>query len=190
MLSIDATGVNMIDSGLRESPPDHDGPRPPSAQLSCRERTGRTRMAVVTAVYDAAPAVRGPADVMPAGATERADRRPGPRAVNRQVDASVVDSTAPMTTRLFDRAEQRDPQHLRRWIVLVDGNNHQIDRIRAEAHAHGVRINPDPRLRPRPGIRLESRRGPAPHPAQPSRFSSPVPPVTCSNTTQPGSSPT
>ena len=142
VLSIDATGINMIDSGLRESPPARDGgPRPPSAQLSCRERTGRTRMAVVTAVYDAAPAVRGPADVMPGDAGERGIRRPGPKAVNRRVDASIVDSTAPMTTRLFDQAEQRDPQHLRRWIVLVDGNNHQIDRINAEAHAHGVRIN-------------------------------------------------
>jgi hypothetical protein len=142
VLSIDATGVTMIDSGLRENPPGRDdGPRPPSAQLSSRERTGRTRMAVVTTVYDAAPAVRSPADVMPTDATERRTRRPGPTAINRQVDASIVDSTAPMTRRLFDRAEHRDPDHLRRWIVLVDGNNHQIDRINAEAHARGARIN-------------------------------------------------
>jgi hypothetical protein len=141
VLSIDATGINMIDSGLREAPACPGGPQPPSAQLACRERTGRTRMAVVTACYDAAPAVRGPADVMPATAAERVDRRPGPRAVNREVDASITDSTIPMTKRLFDRAQQRDSQHLRRWIVLVDGNDHQIDRIKAEAHAHGVRIN-------------------------------------------------
>jgi hypothetical protein len=141
VLSIDATGINMIDSGLREAPARPGGPQPPSARLACRERTGRTRMAVVTACYDAAPAVRGPADVMPATAAERVDRRPGPKAVNREVDASITDSTIPMTKRLFDRAQQRDPQHLRRWIVLVDGNNHQIDRIRSEGHAHGVRIN-------------------------------------------------
>jgi hypothetical protein len=142
VLSIDATGVNMIDSGLREPAPTRPaGPQPPSAQLACRERTGRTRMAVVTACYDAAPAVRDPADILPATPAERASRRPGPKAVNREVDASVVDSTTPMTRRLFDRAQQRDPQHRRRWIVLVDGNNHQIDRIRAEAHAHGVRID-------------------------------------------------
>ena len=46
-----------------------------------------------------------------------------------------------MTRRLFDHAQQRDPYHQRRWIVLADGNNHQIDRIRSEAHAHGVRID-------------------------------------------------
>jgi len=91
---------------------------------------GRTRMAVVTACYDAAPAVRDPGDILPATAAERASRWPGPKAVNREVDAAVVDSTTPMTRRLFDRAQQRDPQHRRRWIVLVDGNNHQIDRVK------------------------------------------------------------
>ena len=60
MLSIDATGINMIDSGLREAAPARNtGPQPPPAQLATRERAGRTRMAVVTACYDAAPAVRG-----------------------------------------------------------------------------------------------------------------------------------
>jgi hypothetical protein len=142
VLSIDATGVNMIDSGLREPAPTRpDGPQPPSAQLACRERAGRTRMAVVTALYDCAPAVRDPGDILPADATERTTRRPGPTAVNRELDASIVDSTTPMTRRLFDRAQQRDPQHRRRWIALVDGNNHQIDRIRAEAHAHGVHVD-------------------------------------------------
>ena len=142
ILSIDATGINMIDSGLREAAPARStGPQPPSAQLACRERTGRTRMAVVTALYDAAPAVRDPADILPTGAAERGARRPGPKAVNRELDASVVDSTVPMTARLFDRAEKRDPTHQRRWIVLVDGNNHQIDRIRSEAHTHGVKVD-------------------------------------------------
>jgi hypothetical protein len=98
-------------------------------------------MAVVTACYDCAPAVRDPADILPTGVGERGSRRPGPKAVNRELDASVVDSTVPMTTRLFDRADKRDPTHQRRWIVLVDGNNHQIDRIRSEAHAHGVRVD-------------------------------------------------
>lgn len=43
-----------------------------------------------------------------------------------------------MTTSLSDRAHQRDSQHQRHWIVLVDGNNHQLDRIRAKAHARGL----------------------------------------------------
>jgi hypothetical protein len=53
VLSVDATGVNMIPADLREpSPARPTGPQPPSAQLARRERTGRTRMAVVTATHN------------------------------------------------------------------------------------------------------------------------------------------
>lgn len=142
VLSIDATGVNMIPSGLRTPAPARPaGPQPPSAQLSTRERTGRTRMACVTACYDAAPAPRGAADVLPKDAAERANRRKGPRAVRRRVDASLEHSTATMVTTLFDQAEERDPEHLRRWIVLVDGANHQLECLEREAARRGVHVD-------------------------------------------------
>ena len=38
----------------------------------------------------------------------------------------------------FDQAESRDPDHRRTWVALVDGNNHQIERISAEAQARGL----------------------------------------------------
>ena len=133
VLSIDATGVTMIPADLRDPAPAVPGPRPPSAQLASRDRASRSRMAVVTACYDAVPAPRTPADVLPADIAERAARQPGPRAAGRHLDASLEHGTATMTTRLFDAAEHRDPQHRRRWIALVDGNNHQLDRIGHEA---------------------------------------------------------
>jgi hypothetical protein len=111
VLSIDATGINMIDSGLCEAAPTRNtGPQPPSAQLATRDRAGRTRMAVVTACYDAAPAVRDPADILPATGGERASRRPGPTAVNREVDASIADSTVVMTRRPRTPSRRR-PEH-------------------------------------------------------------------------------
>ncbi|MFE2432591.1 hypothetical protein ACFXJ5_38480 [Streptomyces sp. NPDC059373] len=56
VLSLDATGVTPVPSDLRTpAPPPPVGTQPPSAQLPWRERTGRTRMACVTARYDAAP---------------------------------------------------------------------------------------------------------------------------------------
>ena len=141
VLSIDATGIAMIPAGLRTpAPPLPAGPQPPHAQLSNRERTGRTRMATVTACYNAAPAVRDAADVLPATATERAARRPGPTATGRHLDASAEHGIATMTSRLFDHAQHRDPQHRRRWIALVDGNNHQLDRITAEADSRGIHV--------------------------------------------------
>jgi len=36
------------------------------------------------------------------------------------------------------RAECRDPDHQRRWVALVGGNNHQINRIEAEAEERTV----------------------------------------------------
>ena len=148
VLSCDATGINMIDSGLREQvravaeAEAASGPRPPSAQLADRTRTGRRRMATVTAVYDAAAVTRTPADVMPSNAAERAARaRRAPRASRREVHASVAASTAEMITGMFDLAQQRDPHHRRRWIVLVDGNNHQIERIEHEAMRRGVHLD-------------------------------------------------
>jgi len=40
----------------------------------------------------------------------------------------------------FDEADRRDPDHQRRWIALVDGNKHQIDRTHAEAQARGIDV--------------------------------------------------
>ena len=41
---------------------------------------------------------------------------------------------------VFDEAERRDPTHTRTWVALVDGNNHQINRIETEAADRGVEV--------------------------------------------------
>ncbi|WP_157878249.1 hypothetical protein [Streptomyces torulosus] len=57
------------------------------------------------------------------------------------MNASLEHSTATMVTTMFDQAECRDPEHLRRWIVLVDGANHQLDCLTQEAARRGVSID-------------------------------------------------
>jgi len=52
--------------------------------------------------------------------------------------ASVEKSAEEVTRELFDEAERRDPEHRRLWVVLVDGERHQIARLRAEAKRRGV----------------------------------------------------
>jgi hypothetical protein len=54
--------------------------------------------------------------------------------------ASVTDDAATVVGRLFDEANRRDPTHARTWIALVDGNNHQIDRIQAETTQRGIDV--------------------------------------------------
>lgn len=40
----------------------------------------------------------------------------------------------------FDQAEARDRDHVRTWVVLVDGARHQLDLIRAEADRRGITV--------------------------------------------------
>jgi hypothetical protein len=152
VLSSDATGVSMINEDLREATraaakaaaeqeAGTAAGQAPSAQLSRPDRAGRKRMATVTACYDATPVPRTVADILPANRAEREARTKGPRARTRQLDASLERSTATMVSDLFDAAERRDPDHRRRWIVLVDGANHQLDCIKKEAAARGVTVD-------------------------------------------------
>ena len=86
-------------------------------------------MAEIGAVYDVTPAPRTPDDVITSAATEGYGPAQGPKAKNKRLTASVVNDAAEVMKRLFDEAERRDPGHTCRWVALVDGNNHQIDRI-------------------------------------------------------------
>jgi hypothetical protein len=141
VLSSDATGVNMIPADLCEAvraQRSSGGPQPPSAQLFSREHTGRRRMATV---YDSTPVVRTGADVLPRTTVERAARTAGPRTRGRHLAGSLEHSTAAMVAAMFDHAEQRDPGQRRRWVVLVDGANHQLECIGREAAARGVHVD-------------------------------------------------
>lgn len=40
----------------------------------------------------------------------------------------------------FGEAERRDPQHRRAWVVVVDGNNTQIEAVTAESASRGVTV--------------------------------------------------
>jgi len=57
--------------------------------------------------------------------------KPRPRARNRRVWAGVEKTAQAVTSNVFDEACRRDPEHRRRWVVLVDGDRHQIARVRA-----------------------------------------------------------
>jgi hypothetical protein len=95
-------------------------------------------MAEVGCVYDATPVPRAPADIL--AATDRRQRRPTPKARGKWSVASVVEDAATVVGRVFDEAERRDPERERSWIALVDGNNHQIERIEAEAARRQVSV--------------------------------------------------
>jgi hypothetical protein len=112
-------------------------------RLSAGEKPNRKRMAALVTVYDAEPAKRRPHDVIapPGGRNGARALRPGPKALGKWLAGSVRHDPAEVIAAAFDEAGARDPQHMRTWVVLVDGAEHQLDLIRAEAARRGVTIH-------------------------------------------------
>jgi hypothetical protein len=112
-------------------------------RLAAGEKPNRKRMAALVTVYDAEPARRRPHDVIapPGGRHGTRTPRPGPKARARWLAGSVRKDPAEVIAAAFDEAEARDPQHLRTWVVLVDGAGYQLALIRAEAARRGVTIH-------------------------------------------------
>jgi hypothetical protein len=143
VLSADGKGIVMRPEALR--PATAKAAKASTTKLSTRlskgEKRNRKRLAEVGAVYDADPVVRTPADILARGKrTDPQQPAQAPVATNKWLTASVTHDAATVVGRLFDEADRRDPTHTRTWIALVDGNNHQIDRIQAEATQRGVDV--------------------------------------------------
>src|SRR6266700_3619160 len=112
-------------------------------RLSAGEKPNRKRMAALVTVYDAEPAKRRPHDVIapPGGRNGSRPLRPGPKALAKWLAGSVRKDPSEVIAAAFDEAGARDPGHLRTWVVLVDGAEHQLDLIRAEAARRAVTIH-------------------------------------------------
>jgi hypothetical protein len=141
VISADGKGIVMRPDSLREATARAAAAATNklTTRLSKGEKRNRKRMAEVGAVYDVTPGPRSPHDVM-ASKTGEDPSPEAPKAKNKWLTASVVEDASEVVGRLFDEAERRDSGHQRRWVALVDGNNHQIDLIGAEARARGVEV--------------------------------------------------
>ncbi len=112
-------------------------------RLASGEKPNRKRMATLVTVYDAGPAKRRPHDVIapPGGRHGTRPLRPGPKARGKWLAGSVRQDPAEVVAAMFGEAEARDPAHLRTWVILVDGAEHQLDLIRAGAARRGATIH-------------------------------------------------
>ena len=100
-------------------------------------------MATVAAVYTVAPFVRSPEEFLqslmprPPGAKTRAVR---PRPVAKRVWASLEREPLEVVAEATLEAERQDPEHVKRWVALVDGAETQLDLVEASAAAYGVDV--------------------------------------------------
>jgi hypothetical protein len=140
VLSADAKGIVMRPDALREATAKAaaDAENKLATRLSKGEKRNRTRMAEVGSVYEVTPVPRTSADIM--APDDETEVTPGPRAMHKWLTASVANDAAAVVASLFDEAQRRDPRHRREWIALVDGNNHQIQRIETESAERKVNV--------------------------------------------------
>jgi len=67
--------------------------------------------------------------------------RRGPHATAKWLTGSVARDADEVIAAAFDQAEARDRQHVRTWVVLVDGDRHQIELAKAEAARRNAAIH-------------------------------------------------
>jgi len=142
VLSCDAKGVVMRPEALRE--PTRTHAQSASGKLKTRlskgEKTNRKRMAEIATVYQLTPEPRTAADILPDPDTPAPAARTRPKAKNKWLKASVTDDAGAVIAEMFNEADRRDLDRQLAWVALVDGNNHQIDRIKTEARKRKVKI--------------------------------------------------
>lgn len=148
VLSFDGCGVVMRPEGLRPETRKRakGGRRRSTAEsagaVGARQRgvrKNRKRMAEVAAVYELEAVSRTPDDI------ERELRRSGPhkprpKAKNKRVWASLDHPVSEIIEDAFLDAATRDLDLRRRWVAVVDGNEHQIRWTRALADDYGVEV--------------------------------------------------
>lgn len=142
ILSFDGKGIAMRLEDLREATRKaaEATPRRMKTRLAPGEKPNRKRMAEVAAVYTLESWPRGAADILE-GLRDKGEKRAArPRPSNKRVWASIVQSPQQVIDDAFAEALRRDPDCSRRWVVLVDGNNDQLTRIRRAARKVGIEI--------------------------------------------------
>jgi hypothetical protein len=143
VLSCDAKGVVMRPEGLRDQTraQAQNASGKLKTRLSKGEKSNRKRMAEIVTVYELTPEPRTAADILPDPDTPApATRTRRAKAQNKWLKASVSDDASTVIADMFAEADRRDPGHKLTWVALVDGNNHQIDRIRKEARKRNLKI--------------------------------------------------
>jgi hypothetical protein len=141
VISTDGKGIVMRHEDLRE------GTRAAAAasirklgtRLAPGEKANRKRIAQVATVYSVAPWRRTAADIVHGMRTDDADAQ-RPKVRDKRVWASVDKAARAVVREAFEEAHRRDPEHRRRWVVLVDGDGKQLRAVKAEARRIGAKV--------------------------------------------------
>ena len=130
VLTTDGKGVVMRPDGLREATRKRreGSENKHKTRLSRGEKGNAKRMAQVASIYHIDRFIRKPEDVYSESRRNRAkEQRPKP--VAKRIWASIEKDAAVVIENLVSQAMKRDPKRTKEWVVLVDGQDHQIRQI-------------------------------------------------------------
>ncbi len=143
VLSCDGKGISMHKEDLRDATKkkaEESRSRRLASRLSPGEKTGSKRMATVATVYNVAPHIRTPEEILGIAnqaqdekEDENCQPKKRPKIKNKRVFASVAHTSAEVVKQMFDEAEKRDPKHQRESVILVDGHEHQLNLVKEES---------------------------------------------------------
>ena len=172
VLTFDGKGVVLHREDLRkatrkaaERRRQHREPLSRFHRLKPGEKKHSKRMATVAAVYTTGPFVRSPEDflesLMPRQPGDKPRDKPRavrPRPVAKRVWASLEREPWEVVAEATLEAERQDPEHAKRWVVLVDGAEPQLDLVEAGRRLRRGRHG-DTRHHPRGRVCLEGGAG-------------------------------
>jgi hypothetical protein len=146
--SCDSKGVTMLKKGLREATRKAAEQAQSQAQTkradpmaTKKQRKHDKRMAIVTANWEQERQPRTAEQIL-----ANLDRQPdakkprGPRPQNKRVCASIQKSQAQGISEMFDEIERRDRQRQRTTVVLVDGEENQLEQVQQQAESRRLTL--------------------------------------------------
>lgn len=140
--STDGKGIRMHHDSLREPTRKKAENRTNKARSPFKnEKLDAKRMAQVGAVYDKAAWKREIDSNYDSGKLRLVkSEEVEPKAINKRLWASIEKPTDEFIEEIFEEYFRRDPHKERTWLMLVDGNAHQIETIEKLAEKYQVEV--------------------------------------------------
>jgi hypothetical protein len=135
ILTTDGKGVVMRREDLREATRKkaEKSKHKLNKRKSRGEKANSKRMATVASVYNINTFIRTPEQFVDELFSQGAEQNIRPRPVAKRVWARLEKRPENVIENIFEEALLRDPNLKRKWVCLVDGDPHQLRRIRSEA---------------------------------------------------------
>jgi len=107
-----------------------------------KTKSNSKRMATVASVYEIAQFIRTPEDIMEEffATKDSPNKIKRPRPTAKLLFASLEKSSEEVIKEIFEEALRRDPDNRYEWVVLVDGDPHQIKKFKKLSNRFKVEL--------------------------------------------------